>query len=117
MIVKILNDYIAFRTNPANDTVTDGMWCGESFPIEELISWKMAHPAEMLSILEKRRALYADELIKIDQSLLAKARSGDARAIELVWARYENWTTKTEEQAAKQGLGKSKTLADLMGEL
>lgn len=115
--MKTLNDYIAFRSDPANDNISDGVWCGENFPITELSKWKLEHPQEMLSILEKRRGLYADELIKIDQGLLTKARSGDPRSIELVWARFENWSPKIEEQNAKQGLGKNKTLADLMGEL
>lgn len=115
--MKTLNDYVAFRSDPSNDITTDGVWCGENFPIEELLKWKLENPSLMLSILEKRRGLYADELIKIDQGLLTKAKSGDARAIELVWARFENWSPKIEEQAAKQGLGKNKTLADLMGEL
>lgn len=115
--MKVLNDYIAFRTDPGNDHISDGVWCNEEIPIGELVKWKVANPEKMLSILEKRRGLYADELIKIDQGLLAKARSGDPRSIELAWARFENWSPKIEEQAAKQGLGKNKTLADLMGEL
>lgn len=113
-----LADYAAFRCDPANDHLTDGMWCGtNNFRPEDLSNWKKEHPREMMSILEKRRGLYADHLIKIDQALLDKARSGDPRSIELAWARYESWSPKTEEQAAKQGLGKHKTLSDLMGEL
>ena len=114
---KKLEDYTAFRTNPANDHITDGVWCAEDFRIDDLIAWKLLHPAEMLSILEKRRSAYSDELIKIDQALLTKAKAGDPRAIELVWSRFENWSPKIEENNAKAGFGKSKTLADLIGEL
>lgn len=115
--MKTTNDYISFRKDPSNDHISDGVWCAEDVRIDDLVKWKVAHPAEMLSILEKRRELYADELIKIDQALLLKARSGDPRSIELVWSRFENWSPRIEENNAKQGLGKNKTLADLMGEL
>lgn len=115
--MKTLNDYIPFRTDPSNDHISDGVWCGEQLRIDDLVKWKVENPEKMLSILEKRRSLYADELIKIDQALLVKARSGDPRSIELVWARYEGWSPKIEENNSKQGLGKNKTLADFMGEL
>lgn len=112
------NDYPSFRCDPSNDHISDGVWCGQNaLDILTLAKWKHEHAKEMLSVLETRRGLYADELIKIDQGLLAKARSGDPRSIELVWARFENWSPKIEEANAKSGLGKAKTLADLMGEL
>lgn len=112
-------NYLKFRSDPSNDHISDGEWAGQNnMQIEVLSAWKMEHPQELLSILEKRRGLYAGELIRIDQALLAKARSGDPRSIELVWSRFENWSPKIEEQNAKQGQGKkNKTLADLMGEL
>lgn len=115
--MKTLNDYVLFRTDPSNDHVTDGIWCAEDIRIELLEKWKMDNPTIMLSILEKRRGLYASELIKIDQALLAKARSGDPRSIELCWAKYENWTTKTEEASVKAAGGRHKTLTDLMQEM
>lgn len=115
--MKTLNDYIPFRTDPSNDHISDGVWCGEQLRIDDLVKWKVENPEKMLSILEKRRSLYADELIKIDQALLLKAKSGDPRSIELCWSRFESWSIKTEEQAAKQGFGKNKTLAELIGDL
>ncbi len=110
-------EYIPFRSDPSNDHITDGVWCGERCHIADLKRWKVEHPQEMLSILEKRRGRYAENLIEVDQALFQKAKAGDARSIELLWARFENWSPKIEEAAAKQGHGKNKTLADLMGEL
>lgn len=113
-----MNDYIAFRSDPSNDHVTDGMWCGQNnLNIVELKRWKLEHPDEMVSILEKRRSRYAEKLIEVDQALFDKAKAGDPRAIELLWSRFENWSPKIEENNARAGLGKNKTLADLMGEL
>lgn len=112
------DDYPSFRSDPANDHISDGMWCGTNMlNIQLLSNWKLANPAVMFSILEKRRGLYADALIKVDQALFEKAKAGDPRAIELCWSRFENWSPKIEEANAKAGLGKNKTLADLMGEL
>lgn len=114
----ILSDYIPFRSDPSNDHVTDGQWCGtHGLSIVELKKWKMENSKEMFIILEKRRSRYAENLIEVDQALFTKAKQGDARSIELLWSRFENWSPKIEEAAAKQGLGKNKTLADLMGEL
>jgi hypothetical protein len=113
-----IEDYVAFRSDPTNDNTTDGMWCGQNgLDIVALHKWKAENSQAMFSILEKRRSRYAEKLIDIDASLLAKAKQGDARSIELVWSRFENWSPKIEENAAKQGFGKTKTLADLMGEM
>lgn len=110
--------YIAFRSDPSNDHISDGMWAGQNgHGITELKRWQDSHPLEMMSILEKRRGRYAGKLIEIDQALFEKAKAGDARAIELLWARFEGWSTKIEEANAKSGFGKTKTLADLMSEL
>lgn len=113
-----MDNYVAFRSDPSNDHVTDGMWCGtNNFSPTDLKTWKLSHSKEMFSILEKRRACYADELIKVDQALFEKAKEGDSKAIALAWARYEGWSPKIEEDANKQGLGKNRTLADLIGEM
>ena len=111
-------DYIAFRSNPSNDTTTDGMWCGaHDKDIAALRKWKADNPQVMFTILAKRRSAYAEQLIEVDQALFLKAKAGDPRSIELLWSRFENWTPKIEETNAKQGQGKNKTLADLMEEL
>lgn len=110
--------YVPFRSDPTNDHVTDGQWCGQNgLSIVELKAWKTANAKTMMTILEVRRGRYAEKLIEVDQALFEKAKQGDARSIELLWSRFENWTPKIEEAAARQGLGKNKTLADLMGEL
>lgn len=116
--MDVFMPYLEFRADPSNDETTDGMWAGQNrLRVEDLKRWKLEHPGEMLALLEKRRGRYADALIEVDQALFAKAKSGDSKAIELIWSRYEGWSPKIEEANAKQGLGKSKTLADLMGEL
>lgn len=113
-----LSDYVGFRSDPSNDVTSDGMWCGTNgLSIGDLKKWKIEHAKDMFLILEKRRGSYAEKLIEIDQALFNKAKQGDARSIELLWSRFENWSPKIEEANAKQGLGKAKTLADLMGEL
>lgn len=110
--------YVPFRSNPSNDHVSDGEWAGRNeLNIVELKNWKAANPKAMVEILETRRGRYAEKLIEIDQALFDKAKQGDARSIELLWSRFENWSPKIEENNAKQGFGKTKTLAELMGEM
>ena len=111
------NDYAAFRENPANDHISDGIWCAESgVKIEALQQWKAENPSIMEEILATRRSRYADEMIQIDSALLRKAKAGDARSIQLAWARFENWSPKIEEDSAKKTGGKNKTLAELIAE-
>lgn len=113
-----MTGYVEFRSDPANDSETDGMWAGKNnISIITLTKWKADNPQIMFSILEKRRGRYAEKLIEVDKALFEKAKAGDARAIELLWSRFENWSPKIEEQNARAGFGKNKTLADLMGEL
>lgn len=110
-------DYCNFRSNPANDSVTDGMWCGtNNVPLEQLQAWKQQNPAEVEKILQTRRANYADEMIQIDSALLRKAKAGDARSIQLAWARFENWSPKIEEEQSKKTGGRNKTFAELISE-
>jgi hypothetical protein len=110
--------YLEFRSDPSNDQTTDGMWAGQNnLRIEDLKKWKSEHPTELFTVLTKRRSRYAEKLIEVDQALFEKAKGGDARSVELLWSRFEGWSPKIEENNAKQGLGKTKTLADLMGDL
>ena len=114
---RLDKNYSAFRSNPANDHITDGMWCGpRGLTVEALAQWKATHPEAVENILATRRSLYADEMIKIDTALLGKAKAGDPKAIQLAWARFENWSPRIEEEASKKAGGKTKTLADLIRE-
>jgi len=109
--------YFDFRCNPENDSTTDAMWCSRvGIPVTNLDSWKASNPAEMEKILAIRRSRYANEMIQIDAALLKKAKAGDARSIQLAWARFENWSPKIEEEASKKTGGRNKTLAELIAE-
>jgi hypothetical protein len=112
-----MQEYINFRSNPANDHTTDSMWCEQRGISKQVLQqWKMANPGIMEKILQYRRARYADELIKIDAALLAKAKAGDAAAAKLCWARFEDWTPTVMENEAKKSGGKAKTLSELIAE-
>lgn len=111
------NDYATFRENPSNDHITDGMWCGESgVSIDELTKWKAENPQIMEEILATRRSRYANEMINIDTALLAKAKAGDVKSIQLAWARFENWSPRIEEEQSKKMGGKNRTFAELVAE-
>lgn len=42
--------------------------------------------------LEIRRKKYAPHLSEIDRALIAQAKTGDSRACELAYKRFEGWT-------------------------
>lgn len=108
--------YIAFRADPANDTMTDGMWCGQNgVNIEALKAWKNANPSVMAALLEKRRSRYTEHLSEVDQALIEKAKEGDTRAAELLYRRFENWTPKQAEAELKRN-PTNKTFAELIAE-
>lgn len=110
-------DYVSFRANPANDHITDAMWCGQcGLHTDDLASWKAQNPEAMEQLLNLRRSRYADEMIKIDAALLGKAKAGDTKSIQLAWARFENWSPKIEEEANKRTGGRNKSFADLVAE-
>ena len=111
------NEYMRFRANPAHDAMTDSQWCAkQGVEYADLTSWKVTNPRLLELVLTTRRARYADEMIKIDAALLAKAKSGDARSIQLAWARFENWSPRIEEEQNKKTGGKTKSFAELIAE-
>ena len=109
--------YLAFRKNPANDETTDGMWCGQNkVQIEWLNNTKMAFPKWAQELLDYRRSKMAEEILEVDKGLLAKAKSGNTQAIELLYRRFENWSPKIAEEAMKRN-PTNKTFAEMIAEL
>lgn len=108
--------YVKFRSDPGNDDTTDGQWCAQhKLQIDDLKDWKKSHPEALQRILDTRRAMYVDQLIEIDQGLLAKAKGGDARSIELAWRRFEGWSPKQADENSKRN-PTNKTFAQLIEE-
>lgn len=108
--------YLAFRRNPSNDETTDGMWCGQNrLQIDWLIATKAKYPKWAQDLLDYRRSRMAEEILEVDKGLLAKAKSGDARSIELLYRRFENWSPKIAEEAMKRNPA-NKSFAEMISE-
>mgnify|MGYP001769360452 CR=1 FL=1 len=106
--------YVTFRSNPDNDELTDGMWCGQQGQPPTLVKeLRMAYPKLDFEILEARRSEYAKLLAKVDKALFDKAIEGDAKAADTIYRRFENWSPKNAETPGKAGI---KTFADLIQE-
>lgn len=114
---KLWESYLAFRRNPANDETTDGMWCGQNrLQIEWLNATKNHYPKWAQELLDYRRSKMAEEILEVDKGLIAKAKGGDSRAIELLYRRFENWSPKIAEEAMKRN-PTNKTFAEMIAEL
>jgi hypothetical protein len=109
-------EYVAFRSDPANDDTTDAQWCVlRGYVLQDLYSWKSKASWAKL-VLDKRREKYSEQMSEVDRALIEKAKGGDTKAAALLYARFEGWTPRTMETEAKKGGGKAKTLAELIEE-
>lgn len=108
--------YLAFRSDPSSDELTDAQWCAQRrIPTSTLIEWKARFPQWAQEALDLRRKRYAEQLSAVDAALLTKAKGGDTRAAELLYRRFENWTPKQADEALKRN-PTNKTMAELIAE-
>jgi hypothetical protein len=113
----VWGQYLAFRKNPANDDTTDGMWCGQkNIPIDYLNDTKIHYPKWAQELLDYRRSRMAEEMLEVDKGLLAKAKTGNTQAAELLYRRFESWTPKIAEEAMKRN-PTNKTFAEMIAEV
>lgn len=102
-MMELKSAYVAFRARLENADVTDGMWCASrGVPVDTVRRLEQEHPTLRQEVLVAQRGLYASEFAEVDRALLAKAKAGDTRAAELLYARFENWTSRAAEVAAKR---------------
>ena len=106
--------YIQFRTDPDNDEITDGMWCGQqNSPVTMIGMIRKEFPTLDFEILTARRAAYAQLLAKVDTAVFDKAIKGDAKAADLIYRRFEGWSPKMTEDGKPSD---AKTFSDLIQE-
>ena len=106
--------YVKFRTEPDNDEITDGMWCGQqNVPVTTISHIRKEFPTLDFDILTARRAAYAQLLAKVDTAVFDKAIKGDAKAADLIYRRFEGWSPKMTEDGKASD---AKTFSDLIME-
>jgi len=91
--------YIKFRTDPANDEKSDSFFStAYGFGLDDVRDMQRTEEGLAESILKGRRGKYSTRMLKIDDALIRAAESGDTKAAELVYRRFDGWNPKVVEE-------------------
>ena len=97
--MSLLEKYILFRSNQANDSQSDCYFCQiEDISLEELNEAKATSEKLWRRIVDKRREQYSERMLEIDNALFLAAQSGDCKAADLLYRRFDGWSPKLVEQ-------------------
>jgi hypothetical protein len=96
----MLGRYIEWRADPNNKELDDSYFCTmNSVSIDSLLLAKSSDKEWARKCVAKRRENYLIRLLEVDDALFMKARTGDIKAVELIYERWEDYVRK------KQGDG------------
>jgi len=95
MGISVRDKYIQYRTNPDNDEKSDAFFCSTNcISLDEVNELRATDHRLHQDILKGRRETYAKHMAKIDASLIKAAESGDTKAAELLYRRFDGWDPK-----------------------
>jgi len=96
---SLIETYILYRTNPDNDDKADSFFASSfGFPIKEIRKAKRLNKEWAKTVLEARRARYAEKIVDVDKALFMAAKAGDTKAADLLYRRFDGWNPKIVEQ-------------------
>jgi len=96
---SIIDRYIRFRSNPSFDNKQDSYFCTKlGISLDTLDNAKMENSGWAKRVLKARRTRYAEKMIEIDKALFLAAKSGDTKAADLLYRRFDGWNPKIVEQ-------------------
>jgi len=91
----VRDKYIQYKTDPDNDGKADSYFCTmHGISLDELRELKTNDKKLSRDILYARREKYAKRMTKIDEALFTAAESGDTKAAELLYRRFDGWDPK-----------------------
>lgn len=97
--MDIIDKYIRFKANPENDKKDDTFFCTEvGVSINELRKVKRNYKTWAKEALGIRRDHYSEKMVEIDRALFQAAKSGDTKAADLLYRRFDGWNPKIIEQ-------------------
>ncbi len=95
----VRDKYIQYRTNPDNDGKSDAFFCSTNcVSLDEINELKAQDKKLHVDILKSRRDTYAKRMSKIDAALFRAAESGDTKAADLLYRRFDGWNPKIVEE-------------------
>jgi len=96
---SVRDKYIHYRTNPDNDEKSDAFFCtSHGIGLDELKEMFLHDSKLSRDILHARRDKYATRMNKIDEALFKAAESGDTKAADLLYRRFDGWNPKIVEE-------------------
>jgi len=99
MGTSVRDKYIQYRSNPDNDDKSDAYFCtSNQISLDELQELIRQDRKLQSDILKSRRATYAIRMKKIDAALFRAAESGDTKAADLLYRRFDGWNPKIVEE-------------------
>jgi len=91
--------YVQYRTNPDNDDKTDSYFCSSNgYALEDLKTLLRDDTVILKDILHARRNSYSGQMLKIDDAMFRAAMSGDTKAADLLYRRFDGWNPKIVEE-------------------
>ena len=97
--MTIRERYVQYRTNPDNDDKHDSYFCSSNgISLDELRELQHTDDKLARDILHARRDKYATRMNKIDEALFKAAESGDTKAADLLYRRFDGWNPKIVEE-------------------
>jgi len=96
---SLIDTYILYRINPDNDGKADSFFASSfGFSLKDVRRAKRENRDWAQKVLESRRACYAEHILGIDKAMFQSAKSGDTKAADLLYRRFDGWNPKIVEQ-------------------
>ena len=88
--LNVKDRLIELLLNPDNDH-KQKQQIADELGVDRKTLWRWEKELDWEWIKAERRRLYSREIIELDKALLKKAKSGDVRAIEIGYQRFDGW--------------------------
>jgi hypothetical protein len=99
MSMSIRDKYVQYRTDPDNDEKSLSHFVTKfGYSLDEAKDALKHDKSLEKDILDARRKKYAKRMQKIDDALFRSAETGDTRAADLLYRRFDGWDPKVVEQ-------------------
>ena len=100
--MTVINKYIEWRADPENKGLEDSYFCTTNgVSIDSLLLEKAADKEWAKKCVAKRREHYLIRLLEVDEALFMKAKTGDIKAVELIYERWEDYVRKKQGDGAQ----------------
>ena len=99
---NILDQYIEWRSDPDTKGLDDSYFCStKGVSLDSLLLAKSADKEWAKKCVAKRREHYLIRLLEVDDALFMKAKTGDIKAVELIYERWEDYVRKKQGDGAQ----------------